>query len=192
MQKIIILWAFLMFAAALKAQNVVNSSDVVYIVLDADLPDANYFYFQKLAINCNADVMISGSFASSHDILVSASAGNDIVIKPAQDYAGRNTQDDNGGTTVIRQKSGSTGQPGASTVTVFPNPAQEDLNLHSAQYLVSKYSIYNASGALLSENPITPVHDYTLSVDDLANGTYIIRIEFQNSNQYVSIQFIKN
>lgn len=191
MQKAIIIWALLMFAAALKAQNVVNSSDTVYMVLNTDLPDASYYYYQKLAINCNADVMISGSFTSSHDVVISASAANDIVIRPAGTSAARNTQDDNGGTTVIRQKSGSTGHPGASTVTIFPNPVQTDLNLHSPNNLINKYAIYNSGGILLSENTIAPVNDYVFSVANLVNGTYIIRMEFQNSNQYVSIQFIK-
>lgn len=75
-----------------------------------------------------------------------------------------------------------------SGFTVYPNPAKEVLNIKStATFNANKASIFSLDGKLVKT---ATVQDSAISVQYLAKGTYIVKIQDKDGRQYAE-KFIK-
>jgi len=82
----------------------------------------------------------------------------------------------------------STKQANATAFTVYPNPAKDVLNIKStASFSTNKAGIYSLDGKLVKTGK---VQDSAISVQHLAKGTYIVKIQDKAGKQY-SAKFIK-
>lgn len=82
----------------------------------------------------------------------------------------------------------STKQLATTAFTVYPNPAKEVLNIKStATFNANKASIYSLDGKLVKT---ATVQDSAISVQYLAKGTYIVKIQDKDGRQYAA-KFIK-
>ncbi|MHC1707330.1 MAG: T9SS type A sorting domain-containing protein [Bacteroidales bacterium] len=77
--------------------------------------------------------------------------------------------------------------PSDNNVSVYPNPAENILNITS-NTTISKVAIYNVSGTQVKES-LNEFHQ--INVSDLANGVYLLRITDINGTT-VNTRFIKN
>ena len=69
----------------------------------------------------------------------------------------------------------------ANQVTISPNPAKNEINLNSKN-LKGNYSIkiYNMTGSLVKEASYNPANNKSISLSNLTNGVYVIKIEGDN------------
>ena len=66
------------------------------------------------------------------------------------------------------------------SLNLYPNPANDNLNIIGITDRINSIEIYDISGKLVSSvaNP-----NYTISISDLSNGTYLIKIK-TNENEF--------
>ncbi|NQU86016.1 MAG: T9SS type A sorting domain-containing protein [Mariniphaga sp.] len=73
------------------------------------------------------------------------------------------------------------GQPEIQTsVTIFPNPVGEKLNIESTQKEISAIHIYNLNGQLIKIESANSLKKLTLNVNDIISGEYLIQVLFNN------------
>jgi hypothetical protein len=81
------------------------------------------------------------------------------------------------------------GEHEAGTFSLYPNPASTVLNITLGQSTsVDSYTIYDVAGKAVATGNINTASS-TISVSDLAQGTYIIKLIGENTN--ASKLFIK-
>lgn len=79
----------------------------------------------------------------------------------------------------------------ASTVEIYPNPANEQLNIVSRDgKLIELVQIFSVDGKLVKNQ--SPLITAQINVADLPKGVYKIRIKFSGQKGLVSKKFIKN
>ena len=71
---------------------------------------------------------------------------------------------------------------------VFPNPAENFINIHSDNIKIKRLEVYNQNGTLVKE--INKLSSSTISIEDLKAGVYFLRLTTE-LNQMHSIVFIK-
>ncbi len=74
-------------------------------------------------------------------------------------------------------------------LSAYPNPASDYVMIDLPQASEAIVHIFNAAGDLISEVNVSESSQYRLEISDLAEGSYMIRIE-QGGKQYVS-SFVK-
>ncbi len=76
-------------------------------------------------------------------------------------------------------------------LTLIPNPASEFLSIQIPGNLIAhgKLSVFNLQGQLINEQPIEPMQEIILSIDDWQAGMYIIILETDHSSRMA--RFIK-
>ncbi len=74
----------------------------------------------------------------------------------------------------------------SAMVNIFPNPTDNQLYIQTNEP-IQQIDIFNINGQQINT---TPLHDAVLSVGDLANGLYLLRITTENG--VVMKKFIKN
>lgn len=188
-KKFITLFAIIIF----NCNSVAQLTNEIILNLSSDLIDeVNYFTNPVKIINTQT-IFISGVFTSTSYVRITPQGNNSILIKPLT-TANRTVFDPNGDgtTTIIKTKppSGNGGIP-STTVTIYPNPVQTDLNYSITNSLIFSYSIYDMSGTLLHTQPVTPSNTGVINVSNLTNGNYILKLNITNGQQ-ISIQFNKN
>lgn len=69
----------------------------------------------------------------------------------------------------------------SNKLTISPNPAKNEINLNSKN-LKGNYSIkiYNMTGSLVKEASYNPANNKSISLSNLTNGVYVIKIEGDN------------
>ncbi len=71
---------------------------------------------------------------------------------------------------------------------LFPNPAQDQLNIKSS-IAIEKISIYSLQGTLVKQLPVAQQQTTSIAIDDLSQGGYILSLE--GGNQQLKRIFIK-
>jgi len=78
-------------------------------------------------------------------------------------------------------------------ITVYPNPADQFLNIQLPQNIISSETtieLYDVSGRVIdSPNPIIQSHTMTMNVNSLSDGVYLIKVN-NGSEQWAQL-FIK-
>jgi len=72
---------------------------------------------------------------------------------------------------------------------IYPNPAQDVLNVTGDDLLNKNYQIYNLSGKIVMHGKL---HNSKINVEILKTGTYLLKI-FNNNNTYINntVKFVK-
>lgn len=73
-------------------------------------------------------------------------------------------------------------------ISIYPNPTKNWLNIKTSLLINAKLSIYDINGRLILDNEIRG-NINALNVEELQNGTYILKIE--QGNSLISKRFIK-
>jgi len=95
--------------------------------------------------------------------------------------------DCNGGTGFVRMKgvapgTGVSGSTAAtSTIKVFPNPASDAVTITAEQEDIRKVEVYDLNQRLLLTRAVAPTGKTEISLDGLAAGLYIIRVNGKES-----------
>lgn len=74
-------------------------------------------------------------------------------------------------------------------ISIYPNPAKHTVNVKLAKSEDAKYSIYDASGRLVSKGILAT--DGTINVEKITNGNYILTIELKNGEKLTEQLMIK-
>lgn len=74
-------------------------------------------------------------------------------------------------------------------ISVYPNPAKHSVNVKLAKSESAKYSIYDASGRLVSNGDLAK--DGTINVEKMTSGNYILTIELKNGEKLTEQLMIK-
>ncbi len=75
-------------------------------------------------------------------------------------------------------------------IKLYPNPANNVLNIASGDNLPDSYKIYNSLGQIVTEKAIGTSADLQVNTSNFSNGVYMIKIVKENESR--TIQFIKN
>ena len=76
-------------------------------------------------------------------------------------------------------------------INVYPNPAQDILNIEVADNeLPDGYVIYNSLGQIMADVKVTGSNNLTVNTSSYSNGMYFIKID--KGTQSKTIKFIKN
>jgi photosystem II stability/assembly factor-like uncharacterized protein len=76
----------------------------------------------------------------------------------------------------------------ANGISIFPNPAGEELRISSASVILN-LSIFNLSGSLVKESKVN-AKDYSVNVAEIPSGLYILRLTTENGiiNKKINIK----
>ncbi len=142
---------------------------------------------------------ISVTWNSSKTSVATVDAnGNVKGVSPGTAYIrvisnSNNSIKDSSMVTVINSTAILTAEGNVSNLSVYPNPANTDLNIKfNATEERSTISVYSLVGQAIISTSVsnsTGEVTHTLSVDGLAKGLYIIRV--QNGDQTLTQKFIK-
>jgi hypothetical protein len=81
----------------------------------------------------------------------------------------------------------STGEAGL--FAIYPNPAVNDLNISSENYLNGKFRIFDPFGKIINETAVSDLNEIKINVTDLPKGIYFI--EFIDKSRRSTSKFIK-
>ncbi len=80
--------------------------------------------------------------------------------------------------------------PFFNSIQLYPNPAQDYINIKSTQnQLPEKYMVYNSIGQLVATQTIITENDQTINLTNLESGLYFVKI-FKN-NEAQTYRFLK-
>lgn len=205
-----ILTSLLISSSYSNAQNINIIEGVAYLNLNTDLINSHVAETHPLVItNKMLNFSISGDFASLKEfpqddyyVAIIARPNTSIGITelsstPPQPASGQQIlPPPKNGTTVIRIGSTGTGRSSSDaknsnlTIISYPNPVDETITIDTKENKVIHYSIYDVNGILKLSQKIDSQTRFTASVSDFIPGNYIIKLEFENTED-TSIQFIK-
>jgi hypothetical protein len=79
-----------------------------------------------------------------------------------------------------------------NSLYIYPNPSNNVLNigLNGNNEMPSSYNIYNSLGQVLKSSVISSETDLSISIVDLLNGIYFIKLE--KDNDFKTLTFVKN
>ncbi|NND08602.1 MAG: Omp28-related outer membrane protein [Saprospiraceae bacterium] len=121
---------------------------------------------------------------------------SDVAIAEAYTLAYIQNADDkevlNSGTAADGTTSRNRNLTQAAGLTVSPNPVQSTMQVSvSNEHVIKRYEILNAAGQQLRSVPLSGIlTQMDVSVDDLPQGTYVIRLELAEG--FASQSFVKN
>jgi hypothetical protein len=167
------------------------------LTLNGDNLNTYEYNTYPLKITNTQNISISGTFESDISVSIAPLIGYSIVLKPLstnQPYSSNLILLPGNDTTSVKIKRQGTGDRSTtpSNIILFPNPVQTVLNFSVSNNLVSSFEIYNLNGILQNSQTINPpVASSAINVNNLIQGTYILKLNLTNGNQ-LTIQFIKN
>ncbi|MCS6834293.1 MAG: T9SS type A sorting domain-containing protein, partial [Flammeovirgaceae bacterium] len=70
-----------------------------------------------------------------------------------------------------------------TSIAIYPNPFVKELHIEvGSQWQMGEIAIYNLQGVQLRQHPLNVAnHRYTILLDDLPQGTYIVRVQGQGN-----------
>ncbi|MFT6687340.1 MAG: hypothetical protein ACJAX7_000338 [Saprospiraceae bacterium] len=77
----------------------------------------------------------------------------------------------------------------ASTISLYPNPSNDFINISLNKDQLLKIELYNMTGSLLFETDLNS-NIYALNISNYPSGTYILRVSNQN-NDTINTKIIK-
>ncbi len=73
---------------------------------------------------------------------------------------------------------------------IYPNPAKDQINLHSSKTGNITYQIFNYSGVLVLEQLLNKTaEEISISVDDFSSGVYLVKLI--HNDQTEVLKFVK-
>lgn len=189
------------FKNSLLAQNnldiVLNGSSLNLVVLNDPIND-------KIHITSSSNSDLSGLVIANNEITISPSTSSAISIFasdvsysydppwfPSLTVDNNPPTENGGGTTVIRTN---TGGPGINypkpTITIYPNPVNDLLNISSTDVPLIGYEVYDLQGYIQKKADFDAEKNFTINVSQLPKGNYILILELKD-NKKAHLQFIK-
>ncbi len=163
---------------------VFNESIVVWIDLDQD---GDFENSEIMVSDDNTSTGLSESVLIPEDALlgltrlrVSVIWSGDVQLlqDPCGDYGYGETED----YCVTIEEFSSVEEVGQNSVAIFPNPANNSLNIQTEAYTSGMtYSIIDAVGRVVETNTLNSANS-TLDISDLKSGTYLIQIDSKNQS----------
>lgn len=182
-----------------KGQTIFVNNGVTFITLSANYENALVEKNTPVVISNTTTTNISGDFHAygsydeaaihSYDIVIIAQSNTSIGI--AENLTPESLDPING-TTVIRTSTGGAGiqDPPGPELVIFPNPVSDVLNVTITAGNIISYEIYNLEGELLVSAQPENKKSFSVYLESLAKGIYILKLELENGNAS-SVQFIK-
>jgi len=77
-----------------------------------------------------------------------------------------------------------------SSISIYPNPASNVLNISSPNSLPQSFVIYNSLGQLVANTIVSSDADLSINTSSYSNGVYFVKVS--NGSQTKTLKFIKN
>ncbi len=74
-----------------------------------------------------------------------------------------------------------------SEILIFPNPAEEILNIYSEKSPISLVEIFDLQGKKVSEKSFSQAPSYQIDIFKLSAGIYLLKINSENTVTYRKI-----
>ena len=133
--------------------------------------------------DCNADTKDDDLDGDGFDLADDCDDLNEGINPDAEDIPNNGIDEDCDGQDLLS----SSHELSKATISIYPNPAVDFININVTGSLEFQANVYGLNGKRLLSSKNRKV----IEIQSLANGTYLLEIEDQNSNQKVIERIVK-